>query len=454
MRAVLRVLLLLLLTGCAVPQSQIASLPYSTQQTKLPEFVNDPQPGINEDFAAPLQKLIYDRNYWAMKDILKQDAAVVREEMLKRLSPAQPMSLRLIAAAVLVVNNDENGRQFFIAQSKDPQDLGDLYVTLHHLFWSAAYLTGSKVDWSWAEDFMIEALQNRTRINLRSALDLPRNIRWEETIEIRELAVRYGQFSEHLVRMRSEKALPVILSLLREYPFYELSLCLAYIGHYKDERVRPLLMDLLTNYRDSKRKDAYGAAVAAAAEMGLKAAVPILLQHLNDDDSYAGLVALGDASVVPAIKAALPRLKSEPRAEAELAIIQLKGGDVVPALLQLLRRTDYLKRGDVLTLLEKLKDPRSVSTMTSMLCYDREWFVRSGSIRVLAGVRNKEAVKGLVNGLGCDYSKLRPPKTNPDDDFNGEYRGNIAKALKEITGQNFGTDQQQWTLWLNQQKAF
>src|SRR6185369_8676785 len=106
MRSVLRVLLLLLLTSCAVPQSQSVNLPHTTQQAKLPEFVNDPQPGINEDLAAPLQKLIYDRNYAAMKDILKQDPAVVREEMLKRLSPAQPMSLRLIAAAVLVLNND------------------------------------------------------------------------------------------------------------------------------------------------------------------------------------------------------------------------------------------------------------------------------------------------------------------------------------------------------------
>jgi HEAT repeat protein len=448
MRSVLRLLLLLLLTGCTVPQT--ANLPHTTEQTKLPEFVNDPRPGTNEDIAAPLQKLIFDRNYNAMEEILKQDATVVREEMLKRLSPSQPMSLRLIAAAVLVLKNDENGRQFFIVQAKVPQDLGDLYVTLNHLVWSAEWLTGSKADWSWAEDFMIEALQNRTRINLRAALNLPRNIRWEETIEIRELAVRYGHFNEHLLRMRSEKALPVILALVREYPF-DLSRGLGYIGRYQDERVGPLLMDLLTNYRDSKRKDIYGSAVAAAAEMGLKAAVPILLRHLDDKESYVGLVAMGDASVVRAIKAALPRLKSYARAEAELAIIRLKGGDVVPALLQLLKQTDYLKRDDVIIWLEDLKDPRSVSTMTSMLCYDPDWFVRSFSIRVLAAVRNKEAIAGLVNGLGCDYSRLTRFKISRDHDFNGDYRGEIAKALQKITGEKFGTDQKRWTSWLNQQ---
>jgi len=452
MRLVLRVLMFLLLSGCT--QSHTLNLTHRTQQSELPEFVNEPEYGTNEDIAAPLQKLIYYRNYNAIEEILKHDATVVREEMLNRLSPDRPMSLRLIAAAVLVLKNDEEGRRFFIAQSKVPQYLGDLYVTLNALRWTTDPSNGTKVNWSWAEDFMIEALQNRTRINRRAAMNLPGNISWDETVEVRELAITYGYFSDLLVSMRSEKALPVILSLLREHPFPALNICLSYIGGYKDERVGPLLMDLLTNYRDSKDKDAYGAAVAAASEMGLKAAVPILLQHLNDQDTYAGLVALGDASVVPAIKAALPGLKSYARAEAELAIIHLQGGDVLTPLLRLLKRTHYLKRDDVMLWLEKLKDPRAVPTMTSMLCSDPDWFVRSWSIRVLAAVRNRDAVQGLVNGLGCDYSKLTRFKTNRDYDFNGEYRGDIAKALQEITGQSFGTDQKQWTSWLSQQKAF
>ena len=95
MRSVLRLFLLLLLTSCAVPQSQTVNLPHTTQQTKLPEFVNDPQAGINEDLAAPLQKLIFENNYNAMKEILKHDAAVVREEMLKRLSSSQPPQLEI-----------------------------------------------------------------------------------------------------------------------------------------------------------------------------------------------------------------------------------------------------------------------------------------------------------------------------------------------------------------------
>jgi HEAT repeat protein len=225
-----------------------------------------------------------------------------------------------------------------------------------------------------------------------------------------------------------------------------------YLGRYKDERVGPVLLDVLTRHEDEEHQDIYDFAVSAASEMELKEAVPILLRHLDDADSYGGLIALADASAIPIIKAALPRLKSYARA-AELALIHLQGGDVVRPLLQLLNRKDFLKRSDVIMWLVKLQDPRSVQTITSTLCHDPDWIVRSSSIRVLAAVRNKEAVQGLISGLGCDYSKLERWKRNKDYDYNREYREEMAKALQEITGENFGTDQKRWILWLDQQKG-
>lgn len=451
MALLLRVFALLLLLGFGLPPSGPVDPPHVTQQIKLPEFVNEPDYGTNAPLVAPTQQLILFRNLDAIKEIMKHDSAAVHDEMLRRLSSSQPMSLRLIAAAVLMLKNDEEGRKFFLAQSKVPHDLGDLYVTFTFFASSIDHWPEPKPDLSWAEDFMIEALQNRTRISLRNALDLPRNVKMlEDTIEIRELAVEYGDFSDHLLRMHSEKALSVILSLLREKRFYGLKTAIGYLGAYKDPRVEALVLEVLTEHRGTEQEDTYRFAVGAAREMGLKAAVPILLRHLDDQDSYEGLIALGDASLVPTIRAALPRLTSDARAEAELAIIHLQGGDKLPALLQLLKRADYPRRGDVVSALKDLKDPRSVSVMTSTLCYDRDWFVRWTSIRVLAAVRNKEAIRGLVNGLGCDYSRLKRFKTNDDYDFNGEYRGEIAKTLQEITGQNFGTDQKRWTLWVDQ----
>ncbi len=431
----------LALAGCGDYQSKAAHEPDQSQQVSLPEFVDDPAHGLNEDFAAPRQKLIYYRNYDAIKDILMRDPSIVRQEMGKRLAATRPISLRLLAAAVLVFEKDERGRQFFVAQAGVTENLGDLYVTLNHVAWSAESLTGAEADLSWAEDLMIESLQNRARVNGQEIMHLAPNISWSEpVVEVRELAVRYGQFSDHLARMRSVKALPVLISLIREHTFYPLKTTVGYLGRYKDERIAPLLLEMLNAHQDEEHGDTYRFAVSAASEMGLKAAVPILLRHLDDDDSYQGLRALADAGVIPTIEAALLRLKSYARAEAELTLVHLRGGDIVPPLLRLLRREDYLKRHDVIMRLAELPDPRSVPTVTAALCRDRDWFVRLWSIRVLAAVRNGEAIRGLGDGLGCDYSNLNPGKTGPDYDPNREYREEIVNALKEITGEDFGID--------------
>jgi HEAT repeat protein len=452
MKRSLCLFLLILLAGWIIFRPKPASPSVQSQHSKLPEFVDDPERGVNEDLAAPRQKLIYYRNFGAIQELLKIDPAIVGHEMELRLAPSQPMPLRLIAAAVLVFKKDDLGRQFFVAQSKINENLGDVFVTINHIAWSTETLLGPEADLSWAEDLMIEALQNRTRINRQDALHFPERISWgEPTIEIRELAVQYGGFSDHLLRMRSQKALPVILSLLREDSFYSLKTSIRYLGRYQDPRVASLLLEILSRHQNSKGGDTYRFAVGAAAEMGLKAAIPILLRHLEDEDSYPGLTALADASVIPRIKAVLPRLKSYARAQAELALVFLQGGDVVPGLLELLKRKDYLKRDDVIMKLEELHDPRSVPMIAAALCYDADWFVRSESVRVLAAVRNQEALQGLVSGLGCDFSKLRRGKTSRDHDYNDEYRSEIAKYLQEITGQKFGVDQKQWAGWFSRQ---
>jgi hypothetical protein len=41
-----------------------------------------------------------------------------------------------------------------------------------------------------------------------------------------------------------------------------------------------------------------------------------------------------------------------------------------------------------------------------------------------------------------------------DHDYNREYRDEIAAALKQLTGRDFGTDKKQWMIWLDQQKEF
>jgi HEAT repeat protein len=91
--------------------------------------------------------------------------------------------------------------------------------------------------------------------------------------------------------------------------------------------------------------------------------------------------------------------------------------------------------------------------MTEALCNDSDWFVRWIAIRVLGAVKTRDAIAGLVEGLGCDYSGLRRGKVSADHDYNREYRDEIATTLKEITGSDFGTDKKKWTDWLHRGRS-
>lgn len=453
-------LLAVVFSGCVRPSLRATQLRASYQDIELPEFIDDPVPQTNMDLATPRQELVFYRNYDSIKEILKHDSTRVRAEMARRAGSSQPMSLRLLAAAVLVFKNSDQGKQFFQSQARVIDNhLDDVYVTVSQIDISGRYLNGTDADMSWAEDLMVEALQNRTRLNRREALWNPGNVSFSDsTVEVRELAVRHGRFPEILGKMRSEKALPVIISMIREHrPFYYLDLrgAIGSLGNYKDKRVEvePLLLEILKRHEDSEHLDTYRSAVDAAVELGLKSAVPILLRHLDDNDSYGGLKALADATAIPIIKRAFPRLKSYARAEAELTLIHLQGGDVLPPLLRLLSRRNFLLRDDVIMWIETLKDARSVAAMSEALCYDPDWFVRSWAIRVLAAVRTREAVMNLISGLGCDYSTLKEMKVNADHDYNREYRDKILKTLIEITGKDFGTDKKKWLGWLDQQRT-
>ena len=443
----------LLTNGCGALPLVATELPPASAQTHLPEFVDDPAHQTNMDPATPRQELVFDRNWGAMAEILKADSTLVREEMAGRLSSNQPLSLKLLAAAVLVFKNNDLGKHFFQSHARViGNHLDDLYVTLSHIDISGPFLNGTAADMSWAEDLMVEALQNRTQLNRREALRIGRHISFSDTnIEIREIAVRHGRFPEILGKMRSQKALPVILSMIREGRGPDklaLRGAIGSLGTYKDKRVEPLLLEILNRHEDSEHWDTYGVAVGAASEMGLRGAVPILLHHLGDRDSYEGLRALAGKSAIPIIERAFPKLKSYARAEAELTLIQLRGGDVLPSLLRLLSRRNFLQRDEAVIWIEKLRDARSVPAMSKALCNDPDGVVRKTAIRVLRAVKTREAIAGLVDGLGCDYSGLEMGKVSADRDYNREYRDEIATTLKEITGSDFGIDKKKWTDWL------
>jgi hypothetical protein len=105
-------------SGCGSPSLRATHLRTSYQHVELPEFIDDPAPQMNMDLATPRQQLVFYRNYDSIKEILKRDSTRVREEMARRLGSSQPMALRLLAAAVLVFKNADQGKQFFQSQAR------------------------------------------------------------------------------------------------------------------------------------------------------------------------------------------------------------------------------------------------------------------------------------------------------------------------------------------------
>jgi HEAT repeat protein len=169
-------------------------------------------------------------------------------------------------------------------------------------------------------------------------------------------------------------------------------------------------------------------------------------------DGYGrgGLKALADISALPALQAALPTLTDKyAHAEDQLLIIQLQNKDVVAQLCTLLADPNFPSRDDVLHWLQELRDDGAVPALTEAMCHDKEDYIRVWSIRVLATTRTKSAVAALVKGLEADYSGVNGFKVMPDHDFNAQFRGQIADALKDITKQDFGTDAAQWRKWLD-----
>ncbi len=405
----------------------------------------------------PRQQLVFYQNQQSFETVLKLDRNAVCMEMKRRLSdPTAPLPVRFMEAAVLVVEKDEAGQNFFEAQgqAKDPESIRDLYWLIFNLWLRGQGPGLPKTDLAWAEDLMLDAIQDKTQLN-RDKVYHPLNM--EPTVEVREIALRDGKFATILGDLKCQRAVPVLMAALGDKAAPAISWSSTEIidslGDFGDRSVEPVLLNILKQHDDT-----YRFAVHAASQLGLKSAVPILLQHLDDPYSYGwlegnglgGLKVLADASNLPALNAALAfQMDGYARAEDELLIIQLQNQDVVGQLCALWRDASFPCRTDVYLWLARLKSDDAVPALTEAMCHDKEDYVRRDSIQVLAATRTKKALEALVVGLWADYSDVHGFKVMPNTDFNVQFRGQIANALKEITRQDFGTDAPRWKQWLD-----
>jgi len=242
------------------------------------------------------------------------------------------------------------------------------------------------------------------------------------------------------------------------------------LGHVRCRKAVPFLIEMV------KRTNGDWQPVEALGNIGDRRAVPVLLEHIGVPAEWGGippvieaLEKIGDPRALPAMrelvaaKGRLVRNGSPPNPNhdqkrffgARLAVAALDQADAVPRLCEMLS-DESLDDGQKRTVIWRLgdrRDARAVPHLIREIKNDPSMLVVVNSIRVLADVKSKEAVQGLIECFDVDFSAK--------DEFVGKrttytpavYRDHIARSLRSITGQPYGADKDQWLKWWREKGA-
>jgi hypothetical protein len=410
----------------------------------IPAFVdNTTDRGINAPPFEHLQEIVWKNNIPALHKIAQLDREAVRKEMIRRVNDEQyPMRLRNLAAAILLVRNDDTGRKH-LRQKIEPltvEGVGALWLIGYFAVYGSMGQVEEYPDMEWAEDLMIDAIKNRTTLS-RDAICRCNYIQDHKTVEVRELAVREGNFAEILAKMKSRKAFPVLLALIEENHPFIAPTAIEHIGKFEDKSLEPLILGILEKYDDR-----FDSAVISAISLKMHSAVPYILDHprINSGVGYSGLEYLAEASDLPRLREKLNTLEPYKRDDFRLLILKLEGGDPVPQLLSMLRDHKFQQRWDVVRWLSTLKDERAVKDLGVVLKSDPGDSIRLNTIWALRSIASPSAVEALISALGADFTNVRWTKSDMTPQ---KFRKEIADSLKEMTGQDFGQDRKAWKTW-------
>jgi HEAT repeat protein len=202
------------------------------------------------------------------------------------------------------------------------------------------------------------------------------------------------------------------------------------IHSFLGEKVTRRLMDRLAEVGDAQARRFLAEALI---RQGMSA-VPVLLQHLEDERWYVvrnAVGILGEIRAREAVPRFLPLLRHEEtrvRREALRALTRIGGPEAVGILLRMAEQGDPELRPQALLSLGAMKDPSAVPTLLRLASQPDPWVKRAEekkeTIRALGEIGSPEAVPTLVAILG--HRQLwRRARHN-------EIRAAAARALGEI----------------------
>ena len=258
--------------------------------------------------------------------------------------------------------------------------------------------------------------------------------------------------------MRERKAVPALISVLQRRPTTDgAAFALGEIG---DKRAIPVLLKVLkerSSYDDRE--------VTALGKLKCREAVPILIKRLgHPKTTFSGLdiieteqilealLAIGDKrAVAPIEEYSKGEFPKESKAVARRVLVQLKSGDPVHELLELLKAETYEpERSDIIEALVGYKDNRVVQELSVIARTSGSAFMRREAIFGLQAIGDRRSLLVLASLLDVKFSKdLKAEwgwKATPD--FRKYFPETIAMCLEQRTKQHFGKDRSKWEAWI------
>lgn len=431
--------------------SCLAAVPFAcTPADEVPELANetDEMIFINASGSEPRASLIHLRNMDDVRKTLAQDPARTIPVLRNRVrDPQVPMTLRVLYAGMLACCADAQGQDFLIQRARQSttfEEAQDAFWVMGHLH----LLQGHKdhdsgpIDMRWAEEAIVAVLTSKATVS-------PRDDRSPQ-IPQAAIAVQDGDFANLLVDLKSKQACPVLMDLYERATWMmDQAGILFALGKLKDKRTIPLFV---RNVRSPDTRT-YFASIKALTDMGAPEVLPGMLTQLNRSETYYVLRRYPDASVLAAVERALPGLSNAyARGEAQLFIIDRRGGDRLPKLIALARDPTFRSRTDVMMVIQEMHDERAVPFTAELLRTSPDLHRRTRAISILASFKSPQAVKSLIDALDVDFQAVAAGKEVMRDN-NEELRTRIAKCLETMTGQSFGTERAAWLKWYEATQA-
>lgn len=147
--------------------------------------------------------------------------------------------------------------------------------------------------------------------------------------------------------------------------------------------------------------------------------------------ALGALRSLGDASAADAVAGRLKDAAWAVRAAAVEALAELDPGRAGDRLAPCLADRDYQVRIAAVERLTRLVPDRSAEILKKALT-DPAWQVRVAAIEAAEALRRPEIVPLLIERLGVEKGRLR---------------GDLLRALHDLTGNDIGLDAKRWGLW-------